>query len=193
MAISPQRNILKVAKTRKTALTSETSQTKFPPGFYQRTEAPLVSQKQKKKSSKCVAKVNDELKQNNCDENENAYPTPYVLSTITATGSIGCHVDLNAFYDFVTVDDIMDQELKKDGYTYIEWGRKNETTFCKGFHKKMLVNHKTKEEGKRFDKQTSVILRKYDAKKETYTYQNLKIFFNGSVQMTGLKTVEQGK
>jgi len=120
------------------------------------------------------------------------YPTPYVLSTITATGSIGCHIDLKSFYYFIEVDDITDESIKRHGYTYIEWGRKNDRTFCKGFHKKMMVHHKTKQEGKRFDKQITLVLRKYEADKDGYLYQNLKVFFNGSIQITGLKSVEQG-
>ncbi len=111
---------------------------------------------------------------------------------MTATGCLGCFLNLASFYKNIEIDDIQDSSIKRDGFTYIEWGKKNETTICKGFHKKMLVNHKSKTEGKRFDKQASVIIRKYDEEKDSYIYQNVKIFYNGSVQMTGLKSVDQG-
>lgn len=118
-------------------------------------------------------------------------PTPYTLSTITATGVIGCFIDLKTLYEQIVIDPL-DVQPKRDGFTYIELGRKNENTICKGFHKKMFVNHKTKLEGKRFDNQASIILRKYEKSLDIYRYQSLKVFFNGSIQLTGLKSFEQG-
>lgn len=124
-------------------------------------------------------------------EEEEQPPSPYSLSTITATGSVGCFINLKLLYDLIQVDPL-NIEPKRDGFTYVELGKKDEETCCKGFHKKMLVNHKTKLEGKRFDNQASMILRLYDNMTDTYKYQSLKVFFNGSIHLTGLKSLEQG-
>jgi TATA-box binding protein (TBP) (component of TFIID and TFIIIB) len=118
--------------------------------------------------------------------------TKFKLSTITATGCIGCQLSLESFYNNIVIDAIYDKTIKKNGYTYIEYGKKGTPTKCKGFHKKMVMHHKSKREGKRFDKQITVILRKYDDQSDIYLYQNLKIFINGNIQMTGLKSVDQG-
>ena len=128
---------------------------------------------------------------------ESHAPSPLRISTITSTGCVGCFINLSLFYHNVIIDDINDHSIKRDGLTYIEWSKpceENDTksTLCRGFHKKMLIHQKTKQEGKRFDKQITVILRKYNSDEDSYLYQNLKIFSNGNIQMTGLKDPEQG-
>jgi len=144
------------------------------------------------------AEINQENRENrenievNGETEKDEGPTPYTLSTVTATGSIGCYLNLMSLYQNIHIDDLNDSSTKRDGFTYIEWGQKNNNTMCKGFHKKMFINHKTRIEGKRFDKQASVILRKYNPISDTYLYQNVKIFYNGSVQITGLKSIDQG-
>lgn len=127
------------------------------------------------------------------DSNDSNEETDLSISTITATGSVGCNIDMASFYYNTVIDDICDDTIKRDGFTYIEWGQKGQDTLCRGLHKKMTIKHKRIKEGKRFDKQITVILRKYDAEHDTYLYQNLKIFYNGMIQMTGLKSCEQGE
>ena len=122
----------------------------------------------------------------------NPLPTPYKISTITATGSISCNVNLNLFYKYIHVIDVNDLNNKNDGYLYIEYGKKKAETFCKGFHKKMTVTRRKKQEGKRFDNQATVILRKYIPESDEFHSANIKVFRNGNVQMTGLKHIEQG-
>lgn len=158
-------------------------------------ESPILVKEDERKEYERKEDERKEDEQNNHENDENIdqeiSPSPYSLSTITATGSVGCFINLKLFYDLVQVDPL-NIEPKRDGFTYVELGKKDEQTFCKGFHKKMLVNHKTKIEGKRFDNQASTIIRLFDDITNTYKYQSLKVFFNGSIHLTGLKSLEQG-
>jgi len=148
----------------------------------------------------CDQKHDIELEKNaNANANAEKSPpivrpteTPLTISTITATGSVGCNINMASLYYNLTIDDVCDRSIKHDGFTYIEWGQKGKETLCKGLHKKMTIKHKRVKEGKRFDKQITVILRRYEPSTFTFQYQNLKIFYNGMIQMTGLKSVEQG-
>lgn len=137
--------------------------------------------------------TDDSLDKKHKNIREEFNETPLTVSTITATGSIGCNINIASLYFNIVIDDVCDVSIKRDGFTYIEWGQKEKETLCKGLHKKMTIKHKRVKEGKRFDKQLTVILRKYDSSLNTYFYQNLKIFYNGVIQMTGLKSTEQGK
>jgi len=113
-------------------------------------------------------------------------PTPYKISTITATGGINCNiVNLDALYESVEVIDHLDPT--QTGFVFIEYGQKRGDVYCKGFHKKMLITRRKRKEGKRFDNQTTVIIRC------TNSSTNMKVFKNGKVQMTGLKDGEQGR
>jgi len=115
-------------------------------------------------------------------------PQPYKISTITATGSIGVkEINLDSFYKLIT---IVKMEDNIEGFAYIEYGKKKGETFCKGFHKKMTITRRKKREGKRFDNQATVILR--IRRGDNLDGANIKVFSNGNVQMTGVKTPEQG-
>lgn len=126
-------------------------------------------------------------------------PTPYKVSTITATGSVSSFINLDAFYKHIKIIEYFDETPFNEGFVYIEFGKKRFDTYCKGFHKKMTITRRKKVEGKRFDNQATVVLRKYNEMqsniqgKTVYNYANLKIFKNGNVQMTGLKNQEQGQ
>lgn len=148
--------------------------------------------KNKNKNNK-NADENQMRESNNENENDEFEETDLSISTITATGSVGCTINMASFYYNTVIDDICDDSIKRDGFTYIEWGQKGAETLCRGLHKKMTIKHKRIKEGKRFDKQITVILRKYDTEHDTYLYQNLKVFYNGMIQMTGLKSCEQGE
>lgn len=115
-------------------------------------------------------------------------PQPYKISTITATGSIGVkEINLDSFYKLIV---IVKMEDNKEGFAYIEYGKKKGETFCKGFHKKMTITRRKRREGKRFDNQATVILRL--RRGDILDGANIKVFSNGNVQMTGIKTPEQG-
>jgi hypothetical protein len=124
-------------------------------------------------------------------------PTPFKISTITATGIIDAHVNLDALFRGVSVAD--------HGIVYAELGsRKTESVF-KGHAKKLTIARRSRAssvaEGggghhKRFDNQITLIFRypkpcKDDAQRVVSV--NVKVFRNGHIQMTGLRECEQGK
>jgi TATA-box binding protein (TBP) (component of TFIID and TFIIIB) len=73
------------------------------------------------------------------------------------------------------------------GITFVEYGKKRESTVCKGFSKKFLVNRRREKPSKRFDNQLTIA---YRVSEETLV--NMKIFKNGNIQMTGVKNAGQG-
>lgn len=115
-------------------------------------------------------------------------PTPYKISTITATGSINTSVNLDAFFKNIPIIDMSETDVC-NGIVYAEFGsRKNDTVF-KGTPKKNNGNKKTPESRKRFDNQVTIIYKFLDGVNASV---NAKIFRNGNVQMTGLRYIEQG-
>lgn len=107
-------------------------------------------------------------------------PTPYKISTITATGSVNTSIDLQKFFDYCNLE----ENETKEGIIYIEFGTKKTciTTF-KGIKKK-----NSKKNSKRFDNQVTVLCRLSEDK-----VINVKVFKNGNIQMTGIKSIEQGE
>lgn len=115
----------------------------------------------------------------------------YKISTITITASLNIVVDLDIFYKNITVIPYNDENNTDNGFTYIEYGKKKEAiTYCKGFHKKLTIARRKKKMGKRFDNQATVIIRYYID--DQFEYANLKIFKNGNIQMTGIKSLQHG-
>jgi TATA-box binding protein (TBP) (component of TFIID and TFIIIB) len=114
--------------------------------------------------------------------------TPYKISTITATGSLNTILNLDAFYEHVDVN---------DNIIYIEYGSSKLSSFFKGENPK-VANRKRKKNktSKRFDNQITLIFRNIGNEKLKLTYTktdiNAKVFKNGNVQMTGLKSADQG-
>jgi TATA-box binding protein (TBP) (component of TFIID and TFIIIB) len=113
--------------------------------------------------------------------------TPYRVSTITATGSVNTEINLDIFYDALTICDDADEE----GVVYAEYGKKKSDTVYKGFCKKFLVNkRKVSTTSKRFDNQVTIVYKKTEV--GFVSLLNIKIFKNGNVQITGIKYIEQG-
>ena len=125
-------------------------------------------------------------------------PTRYKVSTITATASISKRsnellINFQQLYDLIDLQDDVDE----NGFTYVEYGVKKGDVYHKGFHKKLNIQRRKKRDGKRFDNQITLLIRlvknSADGKKlEQPFVTNMKIFKNGNVQMTGLKSIEQG-
>lgn len=115
--------------------------------------------------------------------------TPYKISTITATACINSMLNLDKLYECI---ELIDHTDISDGITFIEYGKKKENTFSKGYNKKLHIKKRKKESSKRFDNQATVILKKYHDNQDTPNYSNMKIFKNGNVQVTGLKTIDHG-
>lgn len=116
------------------------------------------------------------------------HPSPYKISTITATGGVNTEVNLDLLYEHITIVDDVDGS---NGFLYIEFGKKKSDTYYRGTNKKYKVSRRKKVESKRFDNQATVILR-YSENNVMYMV-NMKIFKNGNVQITGLKFIEQGR
>ena len=114
--------------------------------------------------------------------------TEYRISTMTATGYIGMNVNLDAFYENVIIVDL-EKELK--GIVYAEYGNNKHSQVFKGTNikkKYVRVNGKKEAYMKRFDNSVTVKYRVNE--KDTL---NIKLFKNGKVQMTGVKSRDQGK
>jgi TATA-box binding protein (TBP) (component of TFIID and TFIIIB) len=139
---------------------------------------------------------------------------PYDVSTITAIGKLNVPVDLPLFYNALEITDPETyQDSDKNFIIQAEYGNCRTDIFGKGFAQRRAASSK-----KRFDNQVTIVLRLYDpaamdlvrprAKasksrnksalnalkrlRRDVVFVNCKLFQNGSVQMTGLKYVDQG-
>jgi TATA-box binding protein (TBP) (component of TFIID and TFIIIB) len=103
--------------------------------------------------------------------------TDYRISTITAVGNINSIIDLQQFFDIFN---------PTNNIVYVEYGKTKNISNVKGIHPKKKPKKK-KKDSKRFDNQATVFIKLQDE-----TYANMKIFKNGKIQMTGLKTINNG-
>ena len=113
--------------------------------------------------------------------------SPYRVSTMTATGYIGTNVNLDAFFEHVPV---LDDHMAM-GITYAEFGSNKHNQISKGTNlKKKWVRKNGKKEAstKRFDNSVTI---KY--RTSNVNALNIKIFKNGKIQMTGVKSEHSGK
>lgn len=118
-------------------------------------------------------------------------PKPYKISTITAVGEILKEnlLDLANLYHSISIE----EDYQKDGFEYVEYALGADNVGTKGFHKKMVIKHRRVRSTKRFDSQATIMLRHQTQGLDGMYHTNLKVFKNGRVQMTGLKTIEQGR
>jgi TATA-box binding protein (TBP) (component of TFIID and TFIIIB) len=115
--------------------------------------------------------------------------TPYRISTMTATGSVGTIVNLHNFYDCI---EAIKHDDPNEGVIYAEYGNNKHSQVCKGVNTKkkfIRVNGKKEISMKRFDNSVTLKI-KFN---ERNAVINVKLFKNGKVQMTGVKSIEQGK
>lgn len=94
----------------------------------------------------------------------------YRVSTMTCNGSVGTCVDLLKFYENLSLD---------HGFVWTEYRGKQ----TRGVYPK-----KQNGERKSFDNQVTVIYKMADG-----YYPNIKLFRNGSLQMTGIRSLEDGQ
>ena len=129
--------------------------------------------------------LDDEIKSLESQIVEEKYPKPSDLriSTMTATCKTCLDVNLNVIYKYANIQDI---DSDKEGIIKIEYGDE----LVRGTSKKDLDNKKTKKK-KVFYNQATIIFKILhgSVKKEV----NMKVFTNGNIQMTGLKSIEDGK
>lgn len=114
-------------------------------------------------------------------------PTPYKISTITATGGINSIINLDLLYDNLFLEDY---NSDVEGFVYIEYGKKKTDTYYRGFNKKLSITRRKKTESKRFDNQATIIF-KVIIHPGVHQHVNVKMFRNGNIQMTGVKRIEQ--
>lgn len=112
-------------------------------------------------------------------------PTPYRISTITATGCVGTPINLDVLYGCLEITS--SESCPKEGIVYIEYGKKKSETVFKGYSKKFAVNRRKTKPTKRFDNQVTIVYRTVDENN-----LNIKTFRNGNVQVTGIKSIGQG-
>lgn len=109
------------------------------------------------------------------------------VSTITCNGSIGTRVELTKLYDVMTVVDIKNAD---NGFIYVIDRNGKETKGENPRKKRSETKKKAASEDnyRRFDNALS----SYFKLRQDY-YPSVKIFKNGTIQMTGLKTIEDGE
>jgi TATA-box binding protein (TBP) (component of TFIID and TFIIIB) len=103
-------------------------------------------------------------------------PTKYRVSTITCNASITTTINLVELFNHAKLGDDI-------GFVWIENGLKK-----RGVYPKKKKEHSATKEKKCFDNQLTVIYKYADG-----YYPNIKIFRNGNIQMTGIRTEEDGK
>lgn len=115
----------------------------------------------------------------------------YRISTITAVGTI-CRNDilnLEDIFGTIYCDDNSKIDIEK--VLYVEYCNSKNEVHIQGTHKKMYVKHRRVRSTKRFDNQATLLLQ--HCEKYNHNTTNMKVFKNGNVQMTGLKSIEQGE
>lgn len=115
---------------------------------------------------------------------------PYRISTMTATGYIGTNVDLVELYEYIDIN-----EVNKEGIIYAEFGNNKHNQISKGTNVKkrfIRVDGKKQASTRRFDNSITVKYNFLNLDDKMCTL-NIKVFKNGKIQMTGVKSEESGK
>lgn len=115
-------------------------------------------------------------------------PTPYKISTITATGSINTNINLDILFEHLSTK----PAVRTYEIVYSEFGIKKMTTTHTNYKKRVKANREN-ETKKRFDNQVTIVFKYHSAVSQVDTLVNSKIFKNGNIQMTGLRYIEQGR
>lgn len=118
-------------------------------------------------------------------------PTTYRISTITATGAVNSELDLdllfNSFKSLIIDNGVDKTPDHKYGLVYAEYSKKKSDTYFQSFSKKFLTQKKKENTSKRFDNQLTIIY-KYSEE----SLMNIKMFKNGNIQITGVKSIQHG-
>lgn len=118
-------------------------------------------------------------------------PTPYSISTITATGFLGTEIDLEKLFDVLQVEATSDDFSKLENQvTYAEFGKKKNVPIFKGFSKKFLIQRRKIKPLNRFDNQLSLVFPLVNENGRCNL--NIKLFRNGNIQVTGIKYIDGG-
>lgn len=110
--------------------------------------------------------------------------TDYRISTITVTGGVNCDVCLSNLYT------LMSKHSNINEISYLEYGSNKHDLLSTGIkNSKSKRNKKSTETTtrKRFDNQLTIVMF-YENNK-----YNIKLFKNGNIQITGVKSIDKGK
>jgi len=121
-------------------------------------------------------------------------PTEYRISTITATGSVNTKIDLDVFFDHLTVIDA--DTTNGSGVLYAEFSKEEGAPLTKGVSKKSSRKQAAalESKSKRFDNQVTVVYRMMETDIHVEKKNlNIKVFNNGNIQITGIKYIAQGR
>lgn len=118
-------------------------------------------------------------------------PTPYRISTITATGAVNTELDLDILFNhfkILIIENGVDKTPEhKYGIVYAEYSKRKSETYFTNFSKKFLSQKRKENKSKRFDNQLTVIYKYSDE-----SLMNIKMFKNGNIQITGVKSIQDG-
>jgi TATA-box binding protein (TBP) (component of TFIID and TFIIIB) len=125
------------------------------------------------------------------DDNVVFAATPYKVSTITATGSVHCEINLGILFDNIRVVNVEDSHV---GIIYIEYGSTKSEILTKGVPVKkkprpLATTVAPNKVLKRFDNQATIVMRLYA---DRHYFLNMKVFKNGNVQITGIREIQDG-
>lgn len=115
---------------------------------------------------------------------------PYRISTITAVGHVTCgdEINLQELYDSLEVIE-QDANCPREGFTYAEYNIDG-TEQNKGFHRKKTIIRRKISPKKRFEGYASCLMaHMFNGIMHSV---NVKIFRKGILQITGLKSIDQG-
>ena len=101
-------------------------------------------------------------------------PTPLRISTMTGLSSFSTNINLEIINKFLPIN---------DNIVYIDPGSNDPV---RGLSKKKISNKSYKKK-KMFFNQTTIIINLFDNRSV-----NIKVFSNGNIQMTGLKSIDDG-
>ena len=112
-------------------------------------------------------------------------PTRYRVSTVTATGhlNLGASLDLDSFYEGISISDDVVYARHKDDEKGVQRARDKPRRRMKGDDENKNNNDNKK---KNFENQVTIVVK--DAQRRV----NVKVFSNGQVQLTGLLDVDHG-
>lgn len=107
--------------------------------------------------------------------------TKYRISTITVTGSINSEIYLDKLFNLMS-------KHRQDEISYLEYGSNKQDLQSAGTKTTKNKKNKTKEVTKRrFDNQLTIVMNYMENR------YNIKLFKNGNLQITGVKSIENGK
>ena len=107
---------------------------------------------------------------------DSSYIKDLKISTITSTAFIGIPINLSKLFKNISLSDY--------NIKYIEFNGKKEDINIKGYNERYEKKKRKGVKKKCFDNQITLVFENEEI--------NVKIFKNGKVQMTGIKTIENG-